>query len=143
MRHSEWSISIPTLGSGSKEKLGFTVPAEGGGEKVVLGTDVQTGTKAAGYTATATVPDGATAAIHGHVENSGLVDIAGLGDASPLLTHSLPNAALSSDGRRIGVTELVDGKVQFRMIKGRMTPTEMRLKQTNVTIQQQFFYKKD
>jgi len=129
------------VGSGTEEKVGFTKPSEEGGETVVMATDAKTGSSNKGFTASASVPDGATAVIHGHLEASGLVDIAGIGDAGPLRTKGLPNAAVSSDGKRIGVTEIVDGQVQFRMIQGKMNNMEIRLKQDRVDIQQSFFQK--
>lgn len=59
------------------------------------------------------------------------------------ITTASPNATVSSDGRRIGVREVVDGKIQFKMLKGNLTSTEIRLMQKNLDQQQEFLYKKD
>jgi len=131
------------VGSGSEEKLAFTAPAGDGTEKATLERNATTGSDGKGFTASAVPPTDATGVVHGHLAESGLVDKAGIGDAGPLKAGGIPNAAVSSDGRRVGVTEVVNGKVQFRMIEGRMTPTEVRLKQQNLNTQQTFFYEDD
>jgi len=136
---------LVAVGSGNQEKLGFTVPSEDGSERVVLAQDLEVaGSGTSGFRASGTPPEAATGVIHGHVKGSGLIDASSsIGDAGPLLTHELPNATVSFDSRRIGVTEISNGRVHFRMIKGRMTQTEIRAKQNNVNTQQRFFYRRD
>jgi hypothetical protein len=82
--------------------------------------------------------------IHGHIQGDGssLVDVPfpphGLGDAAPL-TRGLTNGTVL-DGR-IGVHEIVDGRLQFRMIKGTMTERERKSIQQNLNIEQRGFQK--
>lgn len=56
-----------------------------------------------------------------------------LGDAQPL-SKGLTNGTVIGD--RLGVHELVNGKVQFRMIDGAMTPQEQKDMQKNLNDQQ-------
>jgi hypothetical protein len=57
----------------------------------------------------------------------------GLGDAQPL-SKGLTNGTVMGD--RLGVHEIVNGQVQFRMIDGKMTSQEQRDMQQNLNDQQ-------
>ena len=56
-----------------------------------------------------------------------------LGDAQPL-SKGLTNGTVMGD--RLGVHEIANGQVQFRMIDGRMTSQEQRDMQQNLNDQQ-------
>jgi RHS repeat-associated protein len=82
------------------------------------------------------------AVLHGHTpHDNGVVDDTsrnspskGLGDSQPL-TVGRTNGTVTPDGR-LGVHELVNGRLQFRMIDGKMTPSEAREMQRNLNSEQ-------
>jgi RHS repeat-associated protein len=84
--------------------------------------------------------DTQTAVIHSHTPaDNGMVDAPNdpktpLGDSQPPAI-GLTNNTVTPDGR-VGVHELVDGKLQFRMINGMMTPDEMKAMQGILNIEQ-------
>lgn len=129
------------VGDGADETLAFIVRSDSG-ESLYQPEDVATKTDSNGWSASADVPANATAVLHGHVTESGMMDKSGIGDAGPL-REGLPNGAVSSDGIRVGVTELVNGRLQFRMVKGRMTDEEIRMKRSNLSAQQELFYESE
>ncbi|MCW0216718.1 MAG: RHS repeat-associated core domain-containing protein, partial [Prosthecobacter sp.] len=125
--------SVVAVPSGSqKEKIGFVTPAEGGGHKVTLASDATTARTARTDSAEATIPKGAEAVIHGHINGrtDGVISPA---DAAPL-KHGLPNGVVSEG--RVGVTEIVGGRLQFRMLDGRMTQREAKELQKSLDRQQ-------
>ena len=80
------------------------------------------------------VPADADAVIHGHPDSSR----AGLdspSDANAPLNFNKPNYVIHESN--VGVTELVGGKVRFRMIKGRMSREERKNLQNSINIQQE------
>ena len=89
--------------------------------------------------AKAGIASGDIGVLHGHIpqRDAGVQDDTNkgrsLGDAQPL-THGLTNGTVMGD--RLGVHEEVGGKVQFRMIDGKMTPTEQKDMQKNLDDQQ-------
>ena len=84
------------------------------------------------FSASVAVPKGAEAVIHGHIDGraDGVVSPA---DAAPL-KQGLPNGVASIG--RVGVTEIVGGRLQFRMLNARMTSRELRLQQRSLDRQQ-------
>lgn len=100
---------------------------------------------------TTNIPENAVAVAHPHIERDsrqrgiagsqrarGLIDESeGLGDAQPL-TQGLPSITVHRD--RTAVRELVDGRIQIRMLSGQMTRSEERALQEILNIQQEFFY---
>lgn len=117
--------------SGTKEKVGFVVAA-GGGLKVQVAQDATTGHTSRTDSATAAIPSGAVAVLHGHIDGQS-DGVLSPGDAAPL-AQGLPNGVVSEG--RVGVTEIVGGRIQFRMIEGTMTPREARQQQKNLDKQQ-------
>lgn len=122
--------------SGDKEKMGFVV-RDGSGLKVDVATDAKTGSTSTTDTASAVVPKGALAVIHGHIDgqSDGVLSPA---DAAPLRV-GLSNGVVSVG--RVGVTEIVGGRLQFRMLDGKMTQREVRAQQENLDKQQGQFEK--
>ena len=127
--------------SGTQEKLGFIRPDGSGGQSVVPASDAQTSSTSTADKASATVPSDATAVIHGHIDSrsAGMVDEkSGKGDAQSLtLHHAMPNYTVSKG--RVGVHELVGGRVQYRMVQGQMSPEETQGIQDNLNREQQYF----
>ena len=89
--------------SGTTEKLGFVVKDASGNESVSVAGGAKTSSTSRVDKASAGIPSGATAVIHGHIDgvSDGLI-----GDAQPL-TKGLPNVTVSEG--RAGVRELVGG----------------------------------
>lgn len=117
---------------GTKEKIGFVVPAEGGGHMVEVAQDAITGSTSRTDTASAKIPLDAEAVIHGHIDgrSDGVISPA---DAAPL-RQGLPNGVVSEG--RVGVTEIISGRLQFRMLDGRMTQHESSELQKSLDRQQ-------
>jgi len=115
------------------EKLGFVVVNSDGratAQRAANATTTQSATK---DTASAKVPEGAVAVMHGHIDgrSDGVVsDTRGIGDFGALMSPGIPNVVVSLG--RVGVSELASGNLQFRMIEGSMTPREVRLQQENL-----------
>jgi RHS repeat-associated protein len=126
--------------SGNKEKIGFVQPDGKGGLEVRPAADAETSSNDDSDEATASVPGDAQAVAHGHVDgrSDGLVDSGTPGDSqSQTLKRPLPNYTVSEG--RVGVHEVVDGRAQFRMVDGQMTPDEERQIQANLNEQQRQF----
>jgi RHS repeat-associated protein len=123
---------VVAVTGGTTEEIGFVTPTEGGGHRVELAADATTGSTSRTDTASATIPAGAEAVIHGHIDgrSDGVISPA---DAAPL-KHGLPNEVVSEG--RVGVTEIVSGRLQFRMLDGRMTQREARELQRSLDRQQ-------
>jgi len=62
--------------------------------------------------------------VHGHPETKSQDGVNSIGDAKFTLTKKLPNYVVHGD--RIGVTEIENGTLQFRMVKGRMKRDESK-----------------
>lgn len=84
------------------------------------------------FSASVSVPKGAEAVIHGHID-SRADGVASPADVTPL-KQGLPNGVASTG--RVGVTEIVGGRLQFRMLNGQMTSREIRLPQRSLDRQQ-------
>ena len=113
---------------GTTEKGGYIKDGQ-----AVAPDDVQTGQTSNSYTASIPVPKDADAVIHGHPD----VDPSGIdspGDANAPLNYNKPNYVVTKG--RVGVTELVGGKIRVRMVKGKMTRKERRALQKNINKQQ-------
>jgi RHS repeat-associated protein len=131
--------SVVRVKSGTDEKLGFLA-----GGKVSAAANASTGSTRRTDTARAGIPAGAEAVIHGHIEHNpsgppsdGLIDDSkGLGDSQPL-TKGLPNYTVY--GTRVGVHEIVNGQLQFRMVSGTMSAHESLELQQHLNNQQQYF----
>ncbi len=123
---------VAVANGGTEEKVGFVMPNDNGGHEVRLASDATTSSTSGNDSATASVPTDAVAVIHGHIDGQshGLVSP---GDAGTL-TQGLPNGVVSEG--RVGVTEIVNGRLQFRMLKGRMTKDESRGLQRSLNRQQ-------
>jgi RHS repeat-associated protein len=127
--------SVAVSESGSQEKIAFVV-SEGAGLSVKSGTDVQTGSTSTTEFASATAPAGTVGVFHGHID--GAMNLVSPKDAAPL-KQGLPNGVVSNG--RVGVTEIVGGRLQFRMLEGRMETTERRDQQKMLDSQQTDFEK--
>lgn len=123
-------VAVPK--GGTKEKIAFVKGDGNGGHKAELASDATTGSTSRTDSATATVPEGAEAVLHGHID--GRTDgVVSPGDAGPLKS-GLPNGVVSEG--RVGVTEIVNGQLQFRMLDGKMTPHEIKALQKSLDKQQ-------
>jgi hypothetical protein len=82
---------------------------------------------------------GAEAGVHGHLGGT-IVDVPvanlGYGD-SESLKYGKPQYTV--EGNRVGVHIAPGGRLEFRMISGRMTPTEQREMQRNLNSEQLLF----
>ncbi|WP_115559879.1 MULTISPECIES: RHS repeat domain-containing protein [Xanthomonas] len=122
---------VVAVTSGSQEKMGFVVKVDGA-LKVQVAGDAKTNSDAKTDSASAVKPEGALAVVHGHIDgrSDGVISPA---DASPLKSN-LPNGVVSTG--RVGVTELIQGRLQFRMLEGKMTQHEAKAQQRNLDRQQ-------
>ncbi|MBD8900578.1 RHS repeat-associated core domain-containing protein [Rhodanobacter sp. DHG33] len=117
-------MAMATHGQG-QEKIKAITSDKSGNDTL---TDMGNATASSSYkgnNAGGDLPSGAHAVIHSHVHDS-MADQPGLGDSQPPVIAHVPNVTVSGDGRREGVHEIENGKVQFRMIQGQMTPTEQK-----------------
>lgn len=134
--------------SGSQESLGFFVPDANGKPQAVKAQDVKTSDKATGDTAAASVPKGAVAAIHGHIDSgpqksNGLVDApklnGGYGDTQSL-TGGMPMATVSQG--KVGWHEINNGQLQFTYPEGALSGSQEKSMQKNLDAEQTLFHKK-
>jgi RHS repeat-associated protein len=139
---------------GDDEIIGFGFGTEPGNTSTKVSDDATTERGGNVYEGTqrvstadigrASVPEGATWAQHGHIVGSaeGMADSnlgpGGLGDSQPLMA-GLPNVVVSEG--RVGVRELVDGRLQHRMLRGALSGEEGSAIQRNINKQQRFFYR--
>lgn len=123
--------SVVAVTSGSQEKMGFVVKIDGS-LKVQAASDAKTNSDAKTDSASAVKPEGALAVVHGHIDgrSDGVISPA---DASPLKSN-LPNGVVSTG--RVGVTEMIQGRLQFRMLEGKMSQHEAKEQQRNLDRQQ-------
>jgi len=126
------------------EKLGFIVRGDDGSLSVEAAADTDTSGFAsdAEDTARADPPPNAESAIHGHIPgvSDGLIDAAPnrsrYGDTQAL-TKGLTNYVVL--GGRVGVYELVAGRLQFRMVRGRLSNHERTQIQEHLNARQPRF----
>lgn len=131
---------------GFQEKLGFIVKESGGKPVVQVASDTKTADTSAGSTASAKIPAGAPAVIHGHIdagpgESNGMVDDpssnGGLGDSQPLKGGS-PNATVSEG--QIGWHQIVSGQLQFTFAGGALSFSQAEtMQQQHLNEEQQQF----
>lgn len=116
----------------TKEKIGFIKRDAKGELGAIASTDATTSSSRTTDSATAAKPEDAVAVIHGHIDgrSDGVVSPA---DARPL-AQGLPNGVVSEG--RVGVTELVNGRLQFQMLEGRMSVHESDALQKSLDKQQ-------
>jgi hypothetical protein len=115
--------------------MGYIRP-DASGKETVVATDSNSSRSDSAYKATSQIPGNSSAVIHGHIAESGLKDdVRSIGDVQPLVDLSIPNIAVSPDGRIIA-HELEDGRYQVRMLQGHMTPDEVDFYTERVNIRQ-------
>ena len=126
-----------------REKLGFVVKSTDDGQdsySVVIPGEIKKGRDDTHDTAAAPVPPNSVAVLHGHVDGQ-QEGVTSDGDAAPLLSKVLPRPnGVVSEGR-VGVTELVGGRLRFRMLEGEMRADESKDMQFNLNQQQKEFDK--
>jgi len=137
-------------GSGN-EKVGFATKPDASvgpvhaAPDVTVASNAKTGNHVSGSTATATVPKGALAAVHGHIDSgtnasNGMVDNpglnGGLGDAQPLKL-GLPNATVSHG--QVGWREMDRGRLQYSYSQGAMDSHQVADTQSNLDAEQKLF----
>jgi hypothetical protein len=135
-------VAVP---SGDKEKVGFIVKGADGKPEFKSASNVKPGSTDTGTTASAKIPEGAEAVIHGHIDSgpkrsNGMVDDpksnVGLGDTQPLKA-GLPNATVSHG--QIGWHEIVNGQLQFTYPDGALSSIQNAEMQRNLNNEQQLF----
>ncbi len=138
---AEADKSLLNVSSGDKEKMGFIVVDETGAPKVVVDKEAKAKSTLTADTESAVPPPGAIAVIHGHITNrsDGMIDdVKGPGDAQSLtLRKPMPNYTVSEG--RVGVHEVVHGRLQFRMLEGTLSKHEIESLKTNLNREQQLF----
>lgn len=125
---------------GSQEKIGF-IETDGSFRNP---SDAQSGHTDTQDNARASARANDKMVIHGHTpKDDGVVDDTEggtkLGDSQPLITGRT-NGTVTPDGR-VGVHELVNGRLQFRMIDGKMTPSEQEKIERNLSAEQKLWDK--
>ena len=134
--------NVRVSSSSTTEKVGFIQGDKNGAETYRNPADAKTGSNSTSDTARATAQPGDIAVIHGHIpgQSEGMQDDTkggrSLGDAQPL-TKGLTNGTVLEN--RLGVHEMVNGVLQFRMIDGKMTGQERRDMQQNLNAEQRIF----
>jgi hypothetical protein len=125
--------------SATHEKVGFITGDKNGSESFRNPADATTGSTSTQDNARARIAPGDIGVLHSHIpgQDKGVQDDTNhgrsLGDAQPI-TKGLTNGTVIGD--RLGVHEQAGGVVQFRMIDGKMTPTEQKDIQQNLDDQQ-------
>lgn len=123
-------VAVPA--GGQKEKIAFVRPDDQGGFSVSAASDATTASSATTDSATAVPPADAAAVLHGHIDgrSDGVISPA---DARPL-ARGLPNGVVSEG--RVGVTQIIGGRLQFQMLEGRMSRHETDSLQKSLDKQQ-------
>lgn len=123
---------VAVRAGGSKQKIGFVRQRDDGGYNVTLAADASTAITSKTDSVSAVKPAGAEAVIHGHIDGhpDGVISPA---DAAPLAA-GLPKEAVSEG--RVGVAEILGGRLQFQMLDGKMTQRESRELQKSLDNQQ-------
>ena len=135
--NSNATRSNMAVNGGNKETVKAITPTSDGRKLTSLG-NTTTGENSKGPTAGGDLPANAEAVIHGH-ETDSMVDQAPLGDSGVPVVNGLPNVTVSNDGKREGVHEIENGRVQFRMIRGSMSDSEQKAIQSNLNQAQTIF----
>jgi RHS repeat-associated protein len=130
------SVVAVTDENATEEKLGFVVSGKAGLETKLASDFAPTEDKDGNGGSGTTLP-GTVAITHGHMDGS--MNVAGKNDSQGL-TANLPVATVSHG--KVGVTEIVGGRLQFRMLSGRMESGEQRTEQEFLNNQQKNFDKK-
>lgn len=122
------------------EKIGFVISNGNGGYSVEKAADAKTTSEATRDTASASIPKDAVAVVHGHIDSKsdGIVSDRKAGGDFNALHQNLPNGVVSLG--RVGVSEIVNGQLQFRMISGVMTENEIGREQQNLDRVQEDFH---
>jgi RHS repeat-associated protein len=134
--------NVRVSSSGTKEKIGFIQGDKNGAQSFRNPSDAKAGSNSTSDTAKATSQPGDIAVIHGHIpgQSEGMQDDTkggrSLGDAQAL-TKGLTNGTVLDN--RLGVHEMVNGVLQFRMSHGKMTGQERRDMQQNLNAEQRIF----
>ncbi len=110
--------AVAVTGRDEREKTGYIQDG-----KVTVDNTGKTKTNDGSYQATVKVPRSADAIIHGH-PNKDKAGVASPGDGNSVIASGKPNYVVSKD--RVGVNELVNGRLQFRMVQGSMTKDEIK-----------------
>jgi RHS repeat-associated protein len=130
--------------SGDAEKLGFIVKGADG-KPVVQSANAKTADTDTGSTARATIPAGALAGIHGHIDSgenasNGMVDDpksnGGYGDTQSLKA-GIPMGTVSNG--QVGWHEMQNGQLQFSYPKGAMNGQQTGQTQNNLNNEQKLF----
>ncbi|WP_295951586.1 RHS repeat-associated core domain-containing protein [uncultured Xanthomonas sp.] len=134
------------MGAGrGPETLGFALKGADGKTTVQPASNVKTGKTATGNTASSKIPQGALAAVHGHIDkgpdrSNGMVDDprsnGGLGDTQGLKAN-LPVATISQG--QVGWHEINGGQLQFTYPQGALSGSQTEQMQNNLDKEQKFF----
>jgi len=141
------NAAIPqfTVSSGKNESLGFIVAGPNGQSVAQPAANVQTGNTSTASTASATIPSGAQAVIHGHIDggaykSNGMVDApkanGGYGDTQSLKA-GLPTATVSQG--QVGWHEVNNGQLQFSYPQGALNKPQEQQMQKNLNSEQKKF----
>jgi RHS repeat-associated protein len=131
--------------NGPEEKLGFIVKAADGSLTVQNSSDTTTGSTPTAQTAHATIPSGAVALIHGHIDagpakSDGMVDnpkaTGNYGDTMALAA-GIPEATVSQG--QVGWHEISGGQLQFSYPAGALTGGQNTRIQANLNQEQYKF----
>jgi len=138
--------STSQMGAGKgPETLGFAVKGADGKTTVQPASNVTTGKTATGNTASAAIPQGAQAVVHGHIDkgpdkSNGMVDDpksnGGYGDTQALKAN-LPVATISQG--QVGWHEINGGQLQFTYPQGALSGSQTTQMQTNLNNEQKLF----
>ena len=130
---------------GPEEKLGFIVKDANGQTTVKNASDTKTGSTDTAQTATAKLPQGAMAVIHGHIDSgpektNGMVDDpksnGGYGDTQALAA-GMPEATVSHG--QVGWHEIDNGQLQFSYPQGALNGSQNSKMQNNLNQEQDLF----
>jgi RHS repeat-associated protein len=98
----------------------------------------RTGAAQKGDSATGTLPDGSEFVAHSHLAES-MVDQLPVGDSQIPMENKIPNVTYSASTNKIGVHEVENGKLQFRMLRGTMDSKDQAQIQTNLNSAQDIY----
>jgi RHS repeat-associated protein len=133
----------PTKQGGEPTGTGMSNGTESGGGGTVTRTDSRPGETSTARTAALSPKDvwGKDAVVHGHLDGKVTDEPTankGYGDTQSL---KLGVPTYTVEGKRVGVHDAPGGQLRFQMIKGVMTPTEMKDVQRNLNREQELFNK--
>jgi hypothetical protein len=136
-------VHNPAVDPNPTEKLRFMVEGEYGLPVTVDPTDLTPASTATADAAAATVPRNAMAVLHGHIDgrSAGFIDETdpnspyARGDSQALqMRRPIPNYPVSNG--RVGVQEVVNGRLQFRTVTGELSHFEGLFMQLNLNRKQ-------